>query len=345
VKLTVAYLTRNCKDELKKSIDSIYSIADEIVCLDSNSTDGTVEYLKTLDKAKIFNYDAELINGGGITLIKDFSKARNELIKLCSGDWILMLDSDEWFDEYNLNRLKGLFETHPEVDVWELIQYSLTSSEAYISCPTLRLFRNNGKAYYSRSVHETLQESVVANKLKFGKTDIRFEHSGYSDKERNFKKQNKVLETISDDHPMYDYYKALGLMAIGNVEDSMPYFKNIISPESKYSDYTKAYIFNVLAELRYGQNNIYKAIIFAKHSLKLVPEQNLAYSVLVNCYLRVNALDEAINMLEKLKDRTGKKLCNIINDQHFDRTKLIEFINELKETQKKDLENLLKGEL
>ena len=66
-----------------RAIRSVLPLADEIVVLDSGSTDRTVEIAKNLG-AKVFFNEWE-----------GYDKQLNYGIGLCSKDWILVLDADE----------------------------------------------------------------------------------------------------------------------------------------------------------------------------------------------------------------------------------------------------------
>ena len=81
--LSVLILTKNEERNLPRAINSVKDIADEIVVLDSGSTDNTVELAKSLG-AKVFYHPWD-----------GYANQLNRGIELCSKDWILVLDADE----------------------------------------------------------------------------------------------------------------------------------------------------------------------------------------------------------------------------------------------------------
>ncbi|MFN4149737.1 MAG: glycosyltransferase family 2 protein, partial [Candidatus Sericytochromatia bacterium] len=87
-KLSLCLITKNEEKNIARCLDSVQGIVDEIILLDTGSTDKTVEIAKNYN-AKIFYSDWE----------NDFSKARNESINKATGDWILILDADEELKE------------------------------------------------------------------------------------------------------------------------------------------------------------------------------------------------------------------------------------------------------
>jgi glycosyltransferase involved in cell wall biosynthesis len=85
--LSVLILTKNEEKNIKRAIESVKDIADEIVVLDSGSTDRTVEIAKSLG-AKVFFHQWD-----------GYPQQLNRGIGLCSEDWVLVLDADEEVSE------------------------------------------------------------------------------------------------------------------------------------------------------------------------------------------------------------------------------------------------------
>ena len=85
--LTVALLTYNSRRHLEKVLKSVERVADEIVALDSGSTDETVEILKQFG-ARVFTRKFD-----------NFVNQKNHLLSLCRTRWVLFLDDDEVLSE------------------------------------------------------------------------------------------------------------------------------------------------------------------------------------------------------------------------------------------------------
>ncbi len=83
MKLSVTIITLNEEDNIKKCLDSIKEIADEIIVVDSGSKDKTVEITKEYG-AKV--YEKKFDN---------YSNQKNYAAEKTTGDWILSLDADE----------------------------------------------------------------------------------------------------------------------------------------------------------------------------------------------------------------------------------------------------------
>ncbi|WP_430613459.1 glycosyltransferase family 2 protein [Flavobacterium sp. JP2137] len=82
MKLTVIILTYNEQPYLKDAVRSV-SFADEIIVMDSYSTDGTVALAELL-QCRVIQRKFD-----------NFSNQRNHAIPFATGDWILFLDADE----------------------------------------------------------------------------------------------------------------------------------------------------------------------------------------------------------------------------------------------------------
>lgn len=83
MKLSVIILTKNEKEMIKDCLSSVIDIADEIIVIDDESTDKTLEIAKSFN-AKIFIHKKV-----------DFANQRNFGLSKATGDWILYLDADE----------------------------------------------------------------------------------------------------------------------------------------------------------------------------------------------------------------------------------------------------------
>jgi glycosyltransferase involved in cell wall biosynthesis len=81
--LSVLYLSFNEEDIIEKSLDSIHSIADEIIVVDSGSSDSTPDIAR---------------NAGAIVFhreLKNWGEQRNWGLIQCQHPWILVIDCDE----------------------------------------------------------------------------------------------------------------------------------------------------------------------------------------------------------------------------------------------------------
>jgi glycosyltransferase involved in cell wall biosynthesis len=88
LKLSIALIVKNEARCLARCLRSVQAIADEILVVDTGSTDGTPSVARQFN-AKVSDFP----------WVNDFSAARNFALDLTTGDWILVLDADEYASE------------------------------------------------------------------------------------------------------------------------------------------------------------------------------------------------------------------------------------------------------
>ena len=83
--LSVVIITKNEEANIARTLASVVDLADEIILVDSGSTDRTLEFARSFGlKVKIF-----------VEEWKGFARQKNSGIAKASGDWILSVDADE----------------------------------------------------------------------------------------------------------------------------------------------------------------------------------------------------------------------------------------------------------
>ena len=89
-------MVKNEEQCLEKCLQSIKKVVDEIIVVDTGSTDQTADIAKQ-NGAKIYHHPWE----------GDFSKHRNQSMSYAKGDWILIIDADEVLDPESALDLKA----------------------------------------------------------------------------------------------------------------------------------------------------------------------------------------------------------------------------------------------
>ena len=95
--ISACVIVKNEEKNLPAWLDGVKNIADEIIVVDTGSTDKTVEIA---EKAKVNLYRFEWIH--------DFAAAKNFALSKAKGDWIIFLDADEYFDKPARKKIKPL---------------------------------------------------------------------------------------------------------------------------------------------------------------------------------------------------------------------------------------------
>ena len=135
--LSLSMIVRNEEDRLDACLASVKGFADEMVVVDTGSTDATIAIAETAG-ARV-----ERISWPG-----DFAPARNAALDFLQGDWVLVLDADEQLRPEVLPSLRALM-AQPDVLVINLLRYEVGAAMAPYSSVS-RLFRRHPALRWSR---------------------------------------------------------------------------------------------------------------------------------------------------------------------------------------------------
>lgn len=142
-------IVKNEESVILRSIDCWSKFAEEIVIVDTGSTDSTEVLAKSRPRVKFFH--SELFNKD--TAIDDFSfsKAKNEAIKKCTGDWVMWVDADDLMPENDIVQLSRL-----PFNVNHAYVFTIVSGNAEFE--HTRLFPNGSGIFFNEeySCHEFL---------------------------------------------------------------------------------------------------------------------------------------------------------------------------------------------
>lgn len=165
--IALAMIVKDEEDQLADCLASVKDIVDEICIVDTGSTDFTLEVARSFN-AKI----------GVYLWSDDFSAMRNESLRLCTMEWILVLDADERIAKEDLPRLKSLAKG-PHDCCYRLTTRNYTNNTAiadYQPCEPgdphaqgfsgwfpstkVRFFPNRRGAKFQGKVHELVNQSL-----------------------------------------------------------------------------------------------------------------------------------------------------------------------------------------
>ena len=201
--LSLCMIVKDEEKFLPTCLESAKDQVDEIIIVDTGSSDRTVEIARKYG-AKIYHHPWE----------NSFSKARNYSLKYATCDWIMILDADEVVDKKDAHKLKDVIKDN-DVNVINLpVFYKPKGGKDLSVSSSERIFKNHLGFYY---------EGIVHNCLKYSGTDknvnIRLNHYGYHDgeelMEKKFKRTSTLLkEQIRNDpeNPVPHHYLAISYL-------------------------------------------------------------------------------------------------------------------------------------
>jgi glycosyltransferase involved in cell wall biosynthesis len=207
IKISACYIVKNNAAELELSLQSLKNFVDEIIVVDTGSTDETVQVAEKFG-AKIF-YEAWQ---------NDFSTPRNVALKNASGDWIIFLDSDEYFSAETAQNIRLAVERaqefHKQGMLVFLVNIDVDDGNKILGTNfVLRIFKNLRDMHYVGKIHEELRIGKYSlSKITFAPPNIlTLYHTGYSKNlnkgkaERNLKLLLEELKETSEPQRIYGY--------------------------------------------------------------------------------------------------------------------------------------------
>jgi len=213
-KISVAIIARDEADQLPKCLESVKGLDEIVIGVDTRTTDNTKEVaLKYTDKV----YD--------LVWEEDFSKARNFVIEKCTGEWVLIIDADEWLED--IDGLRHACKHCPE-DV-PCIGFDLFSKGRKTSSSG-RLIRKDVR--YRWIIHEYPN----VTKTMFTKHRIHHEKSPSHnlDPDRNLRLLERAVK--QDPLPRYKYYLGVEYMQKKIYDKAFETLKEYISVATQTSE-------------------------------------------------------------------------------------------------------------
>ena len=169
--MKISYAITVCNEikEIKQLISFLLKYKreeDEIVVLmDNKGPDEVWEYLKSIGKNSILLHKDKFNN--------DFSKWKNHLNSLCSGDYIFNIDADEIPSETLVKNLPQILELNPDVIAYAVPRVNTVegltqehiqkwgwnvNEKGWVNYPDYqsRIYKNDPEIFWERKVHERL---------------------------------------------------------------------------------------------------------------------------------------------------------------------------------------------
>ncbi|WP_420911663.1 glycosyltransferase [Rippkaea orientalis] len=146
-KLSLCMIVKNEAENLPPCLESVRNVVDEMVVMDTGSTDQTVEIAQQFGaKVPYFEW------------CNDFAIARNAALDHVTGDWVLILDADERLNPNVVPQLKQAI-TDENSLVINLVRHEIGASQSPYSLVS-RLFRKHPEVEFSRPYHAIIDDSV-----------------------------------------------------------------------------------------------------------------------------------------------------------------------------------------
>jgi len=212
-RLTAAIIVKNEAEHLAGCLASIKPIVDEIVVVDTGSTDGSAAVAKGFG-AEVLHHDW---NG-------NFSDARNLGLDRATGEWILYIDADERIEAPTDKATLSAVLDRADASGVGALRLHFTLLEGCSHAYEWRLWRHDPSVRFEGIIHESITPSLAARLDATGTShadtdEIRLMHLGYEgDQTRKHERNLPLLLAEAERNPTRAYlwnhlgriYEALG---------------------------------------------------------------------------------------------------------------------------------------
>ncbi|MFZ5898316.1 MAG: glycosyltransferase [Bacillota bacterium] len=168
--LSLCMIARNEADNIGRAIRSVKDFVDEIIVVDTGSTDDTPEVARLLG-AKVIKEQWR----------NDFSAVRNTSLEHATGDWIFFLDCDEELVRKSGPELRKVIQDSRYQAYFVLVS-NVTDAGVELTFPSIRLFRNRKEFRFTGQIHEQIAGAIIdtCGQTCIGNSRITILHHGYN---------------------------------------------------------------------------------------------------------------------------------------------------------------------
>lgn len=230
IKLSLIMIVKDEESCINRCLDSVKNIVDEMIIVDTGSTDKTLEICHSYN-AQVFSFKWN----------NNFAEARNFGLDRATGDWLLWLDADEEavFKADNGAKLTDniAFDNYDVLSV-PLVNFygNKATPDQIVKIAQPRLFRNHMDFRFENKIHEWLNISSAFEHNRVGFLDMQIYHYGYMDScvenkckyKRNVELLLRELEE-NRDNAWTHYYLATEYYRVKDYKNAFAYTNQSIS--------------------------------------------------------------------------------------------------------------------
>lgn len=306
MKLSLCMIVKNEELYLKDCLESVFSFVDEIILVDTGSTDRTVEIAKKYTQS-IYHFE----------WCDDFSKARNFALDKTNNDWVLILDADEVIKSFDIDSVNQFIARNEStIGRLKILNNYIDGDEK--RCYVDRLSRLFNKKYYQYdgAIHEQVVPTG-AHKELYEQVDITIEHKGYMDDvvlaKNKIERNIQLLKNEYDKHSqdMYIVYQiGKSYQMHGNYQEAIYWFEKALEETPDIAlvyvqDLIESFGYVLLKCERYADALSLKAYEDVyKHSADFM-------FMMGSVYMNNAHFDEAINAYKRSTQLTRAKVVGV----------------------------------
>lgn len=217
ITISLCMIVRNEEAVLARCLSSVSGIADEIIIVDTGSSDRTMEIAKSFG-AKVYEKP----------WTDNFAEARNASFEMATMAYILWLDADDVIDQENRGAFLLLKYTLDDTVDAVMMRYHVafdTNGQPTYTFYRERLLRRAYGFRWQGRVHEAI---VTDGKVIRSQIAIRHEKKGPGTPGRNLRIYEKMIAEGDTLEPRHRYYYARELYANERIEEAIVLLRQCI---------------------------------------------------------------------------------------------------------------------
>jgi tetratricopeptide (TPR) repeat protein len=256
--LSLCLIAKDAEKTIRNCLQSIEGIVDEIVMIDTGSTDQTKKIASEF-KAKIYEYEWN----------ENFSEVRNFSISKIETDWILILDTDEVFagSKEKVEELmnKDYKDKIPMffVDIFTYIKSSPDDDYTYFQ-KKIRLFPKHDNILFEFSVNEEITHPRgTENLLGLTAKGISIRHFLENGPKSKSKRNVLILKKELKKNPKdfyYNYLMGKECLQHGFLAKAFTSYQNALNSDDEKDEIYLSEICTDVIKILYRQGNIEEAL-------------------------------------------------------------------------------------
>ncbi|MEG1828416.1 MAG: glycosyltransferase [Cellulosilyticaceae bacterium] len=299
--LSACLIAKNEQHTIGNCLKSLQSIANEIIVVDTGSTDDTI-HIATSYGAKVIHTIWE----------DDFSKARNLSLTQATQDWILIIDCDEVIPQNQVAFFKAFLDLDTSFQAFQFKVHNLIKGQINSSAIVLRLFRNNPLFQFSGKMHEQISPSILTayGQNAIGLLDCYLDHYGYDDdfasqQQKSDRNLSLLLHYKEEEKDGY-YYFVLGneYSRLHQLEEAAKCYALSLqhTDYEKHQDIYYPYLLINLASIYYAFGDYDKSLKLCHQGEIQLPHFQDLYMTTALCYYSMGKLHLAKDYLQRYID-------------------------------------------
>jgi O-antigen biosynthesis protein len=281
-RLSLCMIVRDNESIIEACLASIRPWVDELIVVDTGSTDRTPELCRKLG-AQVYEFP----------WCDDFSAARNESLRYATGDWIFWMDSDDLMEASQGQRLQDLvLSNHALNCLGYVLQVHCPSGQSGQATVVdhVKLFRNRPELRFEHRIHEQILPAIrrMGGSVEF--RDIHVVHRGSrqspEERRRKLERDFRILQLDLQEHPDHPFVLFnLGMTCddAGMYRQAIGYLEHCLRVSNAEESHVRK-AWSILVNSLRLSGEVDQALLQARQGLKQYPddvELRFRYGVLL----------------------------------------------------------------